>query len=126
MLKSQIKRIDSEITNINNKISEEKKKEASTIITKNKAQSKLSKAKSHSVVKSALREIDRANNVHSKSLNNQVDLAKKLSAKSTELSKKREELIKAQHKESEKQTKEQQKSRKRITNEPKEVTATIN
>ena len=109
MLLSQVKRLESDMININKKLDTQKSKESKAIEKIAKAQKKLMNAKTTSAVNSAQREYQSASRELSNAQNEQGKLSKQLSDKSKNHTSKRSSLLKAQSKEREAHQKEVEK-----------------
>lgn len=112
MLLGQIKRLESDVTNISRKIDIQKSKESKAIQKMAKAQKRMMRAKSASSLNAGKREYESGSKELTKSQTEQGRLAKQLVDKSKKVTGKRDDLMKAQAKERGKHQKEMEQLQK--------------
>lgn len=112
MLLGQIKRLESDIFNINKKMDTQKSKEAKAIDKMAKAQKKLMSAKTSSAINSAQRDYQSGAKELTSAQSDQAKLSKQLADKSKSLTNKKSDLLKAQAREREQHQKEIEKLQK--------------
>lgn len=119
---SNINRLNRDIADIQKKVSEERKKEATAVSKINQIKRSINKNTSASMLNSKLNQIERLNKDIANSSSKQADLAKKLATKSADLNKQQLQLSKLQEQEMKKQNDLRKKQEQQQLNYQKSIT----